>query len=95
MPTNRLTPLVSLACLIMTTACAASRPASVTPPRLAIPVQATTPCLLDRLAERPTLADLEAAYMARGAALVACDAARHLAVQTLIAERALQDGLGQ
>lgn len=91
MPTNRLMPLVPLACLLMTTACAASLPASVSPPRLAIPEQVTTPCRLERLAPRPTLADLEEAYMARGAALVACDAARHLAVQTLIAERELQD----
>jgi len=38
----------------------------------------------------PTLGDLETAYMARGEALVACDAARRLAVATLIAERAAQ-----
>jgi len=34
--------------------------------------------------------DLETAYMARGEALVACDAARRLAVATLMAERAAQ-----
>ncbi|HYC67592.1 hypothetical protein [Brevundimonas sp.] len=38
-----------------------------------------------------TEGDLEVAYVARGAALVACDAARSLAVETLLAERALQD----
>ena len=36
------------------------------------------------------LPDLEVAYMARGGDLVACDAARQLAVDTLLAERALQ-----
>ncbi|RZJ41669.1 MAG: hypothetical protein EON86_09450 [Brevundimonas sp.] len=50
-----------------------------------------TPCRLDLLPGAPTLADLEASYMARGAALAACDAARRLAVDTLIDERALQD----
>ncbi|HEY1073825.1 hypothetical protein [Brevundimonas sp.] len=42
--------------------------------------------------ERPSLADLEAAYLLRGAQIVACDGARRLAVETLSAERALQDG---
>jgi hypothetical protein len=37
------------------------------------------------------VADLESAYMARGLAVAECDAARRLAVQTLLAERALQD----
>lgn len=39
----------------------------------------------------PASADLEAGYMGRGADIVACDAARQLAVDTLKAERALQD----
>jgi hypothetical protein len=47
--------------------------------------------VLDRLPEAPTQGDLEAAYVARGAALVACETARELAVETLLAERALQD----
>lgn len=63
----------------------------VAPPRLTIPTAATTPCRLDRLPPVPTMADLEAVYIARGAALVACDGARDLAVQTLLAERALED----
>jgi len=37
------------------------------------------------------MADLEAAYMARGYRLAECEAARSLAVETLLAERALQD----
>lgn len=64
---------------------------SVEPPRLALPTAATTPCRLDLLPETPTQGDLTASYLRRGEALVLCDAARDLAVQTLIAERALQD----
>ncbi|MDI1281984.1 hypothetical protein [Brevundimonas sp.] len=52
---------------------------------------ATLPCPLARLPDSPTEADLEAVYMQRGGDLVACDAARQLAVDTLVAERALQD----
>jgi len=37
------------------------------------------------------MSDLEAAYMARGFRLAECEAARALAVETLLAERALQD----
>jgi hypothetical protein len=37
------------------------------------------------------LADLEIGYVTRGAQIVACDAARRLAVETLKAERAAQD----
>ncbi|WP_296168941.1 hypothetical protein [uncultured Brevundimonas sp.] len=43
------------------------------------------------LPDRPTKADLDAAYVTRGAQLVACDKARALALETLLAERALQD----
>lgn len=87
-PWIRIAPLALSA---MIASCAASHPPSATPPRLTLPAAATTPCRLDRLPEAPTQADLEAAYLARGAALVACDAARGLAVDTLRAERALQD----
>ncbi|HVK42334.1 MAG TPA: hypothetical protein VM471_07640 [Phenylobacterium sp.] len=37
------------------------------------------------------MSDLEAAYMDRGFRLAECEAARALAVETLLAERALQD----
>lgn len=85
---TRLAPLV-LASTIA--GCASSVPPSAPPPRLTLPVQATTPCRLDVLPPTPTVADLETAYFARGAALVACDAARDLAVATLKAERELYD----
>lgn len=74
----------------MTAACATS-PRSVAPPRLALPDAATRPCALAVLPDHPTAADLDATYMQRGAQVVSCDAARALAVETLIAERRLVD----
>ncbi|MBI2260983.1 MAG: hypothetical protein HYU62_04890 [Caulobacterales bacterium] len=56
-----------------------------------MPRPAATPCVLDRLPDTPTQGDLEVAYVARGAALLACETARELAVETLLAERDLQD----
>ncbi len=66
-------------------------PAPVASPRLAIPEAASKTCLLDVLPENATLADLEATYNARGAAVLNCDGARQLALETLLAERALTD----
>ena len=43
------------------------------------------------LPAEPTVSDLESAYVERGAQIVACDGARRLAVETLEAERAMQD----
>lgn len=88
---SRSIPPALLACTLMTASCAASPPTFAAPPRLPLPGEAATPCRLDRLPETPTLADLESSYMARGRALADCDAARRLAVETLLAERALQD----
>lgn len=90
-PNSRSTRIAPLVCALMTASCAASPPMSVAPPRLVLPQAALTPCRLDRLPEAPTLADLETSYMARGRALAECDAARRLAVEALVAERALQD----
>lgn len=90
-PTNLWTWSGSVALLTMIASCAASPPASAPLPRLSLPTEAATPCRLHRLPEWPTLADLEAGYVARGADLVACEAARRIAVETLEAERALQD----
>lgn len=85
------TPLAPLVCASMIAGCAISPPPSVPPPRLNLPEAATRPCRLDRLPEPATQADLEASYARRGEALVLCDAARTLAVESLLAERALQD----
>lgn len=74
----------------MTAACATS-PRPVAPPRLALPDAAAQPCPLAVLPDHPTAADLDATYMQRGAQVVTCDAARALAVETLIAERRLID----
>ena len=83
--------LAPIAFYAMTASCAVSLPPSAIPPRLELPPAAVRPCTLDRLPDAPTQGDLEIAYTARGAALVACEAARILAVETLLAERALQD----
>lgn len=60
-------------------------------PRLTLPEAASAPCALASLPARPGQADLEVAYMTRGAQIVACDGARRLAVETLLAEREMQD----
>ena len=90
-PNTQWIRLAPLALLSMIASCASSPPPSAPPPRLNLPTAAATPCRLDRLPERPSLADFEAAYMARGFRLAECEAARALAVETLLAERALQD----
>ncbi len=91
MPKHCWTWIAPLALSSMIASCAVSRPPSVEPPRLTLPGAAMTPCVLARLPETPTLADLEVAYVERGARLVDCENARALAVETLLAERAVQD----
>jgi hypothetical protein len=54
-----------------------------------MPAEAARPCSLYLLPAKPTQADLEIGYATRGAQIVACDAARRLAVQTHAAEHAL------
>ncbi|WP_162997934.1 hypothetical protein [Brevundimonas lutea] len=49
------------------------------------------PCSLPRLAADASQEDLDRLYAERGAALVACDVARRLAVETLEVERGLVD----
>ena len=90
-PTPRWTPIVLLGFGIMTASCAVSPPRSAVPPRLSLPTMAATPCELERLPEVATQADLEIAYVERGSQLVECEQARTLAVETLLAERMLQD----
>ena len=91
-PTKPWMPAALFACAIMTANCAASPPIStVAPARLALPPAALRPCALAILPADPTAADLDAAYVQRGAQIVACDGARRLAVETLLAERAMQD----
>src|SRR5512140_2173496 len=85
------TPLVSAVCGLTISSCAPLRPILPAAPRLDMPAEASRPCELARLPDAPTQADLEILAAARGAALVACDAARRLAVQTHEAEHALED----
>ena len=90
-PQSRWIRLAPIALSAMIASCAVSSPPSAAPPRLMLPQAAIRPCVLDRLPDAPTEGDLEVAYVARGAALAACETARQLAVETLLAERALQD----
>jgi hypothetical protein len=56
-----------------------------------MPAEAAKACSLYLLPQGPTQADLEIGYATRGAQVVACDAARALAVQTHAAEHGLED----
>lgn len=92
MPTTFLNRCALIACGLMTANCVGSPPIStVAPPRLSLPDAAARPCALATLPEAPSQADLEAAYLLRGAQIVACDGARRLAVEAWAAERAMQD----
>lgn len=90
-----LLPIALLACALMTMSCASRPPTLPAAPRLEAPAEARRPCELHRLPEAATVADLEIGYAARGAQIVACDAARKLAVETLDAEHALEDQAGK
>lgn len=84
------------ACLafgLTTSSCAKPPPRLPAAPRLAMPEEARRPCELPRLPESATMAELEVVFASRGAAIVSCDAARRLAVETLDAEHALEDEL--
>lgn len=84
-------PSVVVALASMTTACASVPPNwAVAEVELALPPEVERPCSLATLDGEGTLADLEVAYMKRGENLLACDAARQMAVQALKAERALR-----
>lgn len=91
-PTSLLKAAGPIACATMIASCAVSRPTlAVTPPRLTLPEAATRPCDLATLPAESTAGDLDVAYMRRGAQIAACEGARRLAVETLLAERAMQD----
>ena len=88
---RRLIPPALLACATLTASCASWPQASSIAPRVEMPAEAARACGLYVLPETPTLSDLEVGYLTRGAQIVACDAARALAVQTHAAEHALED----
>ena len=75
---------------MLTVNCAGSpRSSVVATPSIDMPEIAVRPCRLDLLPPSPTISDLEISYVARGSDLVACDAARKLAVATFEAQRSL------
>lgn len=85
------------ACALLTTACAISALPSVPrPPLRPIPDQVLKPCHLPRLPDgAATIGDLETLLVQRGTALLACDASRQLAVDTLIGQQTDLKALGQ
>ncbi len=83
-------PIALLVSMLLIAGCATSPP-PVAPPRLKLPDAAAQPCPLAVLPPNPTQGDLDAAYITRGAQVVACDAARQLAVDTRAAEHQLID----
>lgn len=88
---RRLTLTALSGCMLLTCNCAGQTPTSPAAPRIDMPAEARAPCGLYVLPESPTRSDLEAGYEARGSQIVACDAARKLAVQTHDDEHALMD----
>lgn len=93
-PMFRWRRIVLTAFMPMIASCAGSPPLStVAPPRLDLPETVRRSCALSTLPPEPTRADLEIAYATRGAQIVACDGARRLAVETLEAERAMQEAV--
>jgi hypothetical protein len=86
---RRSTLTVLLACALPIASCASRTPRLGDAPKIEMPAEAARACDLYRLPEAPTLADLEIGYVRRGAQIVACDAARRLAVETHRAEHEL------
>ena len=80
---RRLTLIALSACGMLMTGCAGWTPALTGAPQIEMPAEALRSCSLPRVPDGATQADLEAGYQDRGAALVACDAARRLAVPDL------------
>lgn len=78
-----------IACTLLIASCAKPPPNLSAAPQLSLAPEALRPCKLHVLPSAPTLADLEIGYVTRGADLVACDAARRLAVETHQAQQAL------
>ena len=88
---RRLTLIALCACATLTASCASRPPAWPAAPRVETPAEAERPCAIYLLPTAPTQADLEIGYVTRGAQIVACDAARALAVGTHAAEHGLAD----
>lgn len=87
MPRRPLILTALSACAVLTSACASWFPRPAPLPLLTLPESARTVCRLPILPPAPTLADLEAIYTARGAALIECNAARQMAVDSFDAQQ--------
>jgi hypothetical protein len=83
--------IVLSGCGVATSACATSVQPLRVAPRVETPAEAKRPCEIYRLPPAPNQSDLELGYAERGAQIVACDAARRLAVESHEAEHALED----
>jgi uncharacterized lipoprotein YajG len=88
---RRLIPVELIGCAMLISGCATPTQVSRPAPQIEMPREASQACDLYLLPPSPSLADLEIGYVTRGAQIVACDAARELAVQTHAAEHALED----
>ena len=88
---RRWTLLVLSGCAIAIGGCATPARISRAAPRIETPAEAKRACEIYRLPAAPTIADLEIGYATRGSQILACDAARRLAVDTHDAEHALED----
>ena len=88
---RRLILIALSACSMLTASCASRLPALPAAPQVEMPAEAERPCAIYLLPMAPTQADLEIGYVTRGAQIVACDAARALAVRTHEAEHGLAD----
>lgn len=87
---RRLTRIALVGCGMLMTSCAGWTPRLTGAPQIEMPAEARKACSLSRLPENPTEGDLEALAQSRGADIVACDAARRLAVQIHDDEHALE-----
>lgn len=87
---SRWNPSAPIVLAVLTASCAASPRMLTAAPQIVMPAEAKRPCSLHLLPEKPTVADLEIGYVTRGAQVVACDAARRLAVDTHEAEHMLE-----
>ena len=82
--------IAASACSMLTAACVTSGPppAPVQAPQREMPATAVSPCSLPLLPADATVADLERVFTERGVSIIACDAARQLAVDVHAAEHA-------
>ena len=81
---NRCLTTGAFGLLMLTSGCAGSiRDSTVATLSFPLPEAATQPCRFPTLPQPATTADLELGYVARGSALLECDLARQLAVDTL------------